>query len=124
MPRVLVISLALGVMAACSAPPPDDGELSSFVEGEPIHGRVIENVTDCRVDAACYLELRFSDRSVIAYYGTGERPAPPCPISVEVSNASFPLQPGDVVEVTVRDCPGEGYFLERVIPDTPGADAG
>lgn len=77
---------------------------ASFAEDSVISGVVAENVTACEVDAACYLRIEFADTTVVALYGTGERPAPPCEMSVEVSDTAFRVQPGEVggCDLTLR----------------------
>lgn len=79
-----------------------------------LRAQVSENVTACEVDAVCYLVLQLSDTTIVALYGTGERPAPPCPISKEVSDVAFGVGAGDVVEVRVTNCEGEGYFIDEI----------
>ena len=74
----------------------------------------MENSTACSVDAVCYLRIAFADTVVVAVYGTGERPAPPCTISVDVSDAAFEIEAGDVVDVVISRCGEEGYYLERI----------
>lgn len=93
--------------------------LSGLSVGETSTGRVLENSTACTVDAVCYLRIEFADTTIEALYGTGERPAPPCTISVDVSDAAFEIVVGDVVEVVVSPCGDEGHFLERVLAIAP-----
>lgn len=103
-------------LAACAPNGPDSTQNASpFAEDTLISGVVRENSTACEVDAACYLRIEFADTSVVALYGTGERPAPACAISVEVSNAAFPVQPGEVVDVVISRCAEEGYYLRRLV---------
>ncbi|MBT8488954.1 MAG: hypothetical protein KJO65_09060 [Gemmatimonadetes bacterium] len=73
-------------------------------------------MTACEVDAVCYLVLQYSDTTIMAIYGTGERPAPPCSISVETSDVAFGTSRGDVVQVRVSECEGEGLFIEEIRP--------
>ena len=91
---------------------------SAFAEDALISGVVLENVTACEVDAACYLRIEFADTAVVALYGTGERPAPACAISAEVSNAGFAVRPGEVVDVVISRCAEEGYHLRRLVRAT------
>ena len=88
---------------------------SAFAEDALISGVVLENVRACEVDAACYLRIEFADTAVVALYGTGKRPAPACAISVEVSNAAFPVRTGEVVDVVISRCADEGYHLRRLV---------
>lgn len=78
----------------------------------------IENVPACRVDAVCYLRLEFADTTVVAHYGWGERPAPPCEIPPEVSDEAFRVEAGDVVDVVVSMCDAEGPYLRRIARET------
>lgn len=109
---------ALTLLVACGSPPNPDPPpgLSPFAPGVLLRAQVSENVTACEVDAVCYLVLQLSDTTIVAVYGTGERPAPPCPISTEVSDAAFGADAGDVVEVRVTNCEGEGYFINEIRP--------
>jgi len=110
----LSVGLVLSACASAEGDPSGTASLSVFSEGSLVTGRVLENVTACEVDAVCYLRLQFADTTITAIYGTGERPAPPCPISVAVSNAAFAVERGDVLAVAITACPGEGMFLERI----------
>ena len=105
------------------APPGTDGVANPTNDGGPtpvvgqaVSAQVLENVTACEVDAVCFLRLRIAGHTVTAIYGTGERPAPPCPVSTEVSDVAFGLEEGEVVEVLLHDCGSEGYFIESVRP--------
>jgi hypothetical protein len=110
-----VFAIALLGGAACSPPGSGDGpELSHLRSGTTVTGRVAENVTACEVDAVCYLRIEFADSTVEAVYGTGERPAPECEIPVEASDAAFTAVAGDVVQVVVVPCAGEGLFLRAL----------
>ena len=111
-------ALSLGlILSACASGGGDSSTapLSVFSEGALVTGRALENVTACEVDAVCYLRIQFADTTMRAIYGTGERPPPPCPISVEVSDAAFAVEAGDVLEVAITACPDEGMFLERIV---------
>lgn len=88
--------------------------LSRFGATAPWTARVVENVTACTVDAVCYLGLELADTTITAIYGTGERPPPPCPPSLAVSDVAFQLQPGDTVEITVERCGEDGLFVEDI----------
>jgi len=110
----------LFVIAAsgCAAPgegPWDGAELSRFAEDVLISGRVLENSTACIVDAVCYLRIEFADTSMVALYGTGERPAPLCEISREVSDVAFQVQPGEVISVVVSKCPPQRHYLRQLV---------
>jgi hypothetical protein len=105
-PRIRYLALAV-VVVACRSTAIDDDHLSSFREGELITGRVVENLTACEVDAICSLQLTFSDTTILAIYGTGERPEPTCQSPVGVSNVAFTLKPGELVDVVVESCDQE-----------------
>lgn len=110
-------ALVITALAGCG--PTQAGstqEAMPFSEDQLITGRVIENSTACEVDAVCYLRIEFADTAVVAIYGTGERPPPPCSISVDVSNAAFPRRQGDLVDVVISKCGTDGYYLRRLIP--------
>ena len=100
-----------GVSAIYRWEPDRGASLSGFAPGAALRARVVENVTACTVDATCYLTLRLADTTIQATYGHGERPAPPCPISVEVSDLAFELEEGDAVEVELEPCEA-GYVLQ------------
>lgn len=121
--RVSLAFAALALLVACGSPPNPDPPpgLSPFAPGVLLHAQVSENVTACEVDAVCYLVLQLSDTTIVALYGTGERPAPPCPISKEVSDVAFGVSAGDVVEVRITNCEGEGYFIDEIHPSDDGA---
>jgi hypothetical protein len=105
----MLLAIVTGSVA-CSAG--DDGpRLSPFQEGTTITGRVVDNVTACTVDAVCYLRIELADTTIEAVYGTGERPAPECEIPVVVSDAAFRAVAGDVVEIVVGPCGGEGLVM-------------
>lgn len=115
----VVAPLILG-LSACGSPGgdgPDASEVSQFREGAPITGRVVENSTACEVDAVCYLRIEFSDTTIVGVYGTGERPAPPCEIPIEASDAAFQVEVGRLINIVISSCAGEGYYVERVIRD-------
>ena len=112
--RVLGMGLTFAVAAAgCVAPGEEGGRTppDPFAEDVLIAGRVLENSTACEVDAVCFLRIEFADASVVALYGTGERPAPPCEISRDVSDAAFPVQNGEVISVVISRCADEGYYI-------------
>ena len=99
-PLALIFGLAV---SACADPPAesssDDDPVSSFVLDAVATVSVLENVPACEVDAACYLRLQFADTAVIALYGTGERPAPPCRMTTEVSDVAFRVLEEEMIEV-------------------------
>ncbi len=111
--RRLVLALAA---AGCWAPNEESPQdpTSSFAEDVMISGSVLENVTACEVDAACFLRIQFADTSVLALYGTGERPPPPCAMSTEVSDAAFRAQPRDVISVVISQCGDEGHYIRQI----------
>ncbi len=108
--------LLVALVPGCGAP--SDDALSRHADDVMVVGRVVENTTACVVDAVCLLRLRFADTTVTAIYGTGERPAPPCAISREASDAAFRIEAGDLVKVVTYQCPGEGRYLRRLEPVT------
>ena len=113
-------AVACIALAGCASPGPDpDRGLSTFMEDTTVSGVVLENVTACEVDAVCYLRIGFADTTVVALYGTGERPAPPCEISREVSDVAFPLREGEGIEVVISRCGDEGLYMREL-----GRDAG
>jgi hypothetical protein len=89
--------------------------LSGFREGAPVTARVVENVTTCSVDAVCYVTLELTDTTILATYGTGERPAPPCSTPVAASDLAFQLRAGDTVDVTMVRCGEEGLVVEEIV---------
>lgn len=91
-----------------------DVEISSFVEDALVSGKVLQNSTACEVDAVCFLRIAFSDTSIVALYGTGERPAPECPMSSDISDVAFRIAPDEVVSVIVSRCGLDGYYLRRL----------
>lgn len=104
------------ILAGCGSAGADATDRPSpFTAYALISGVVLENVTACEVDAACFLLIEFADTSVVALYGTGERPAPACDMSTEVSDAAFQVQPGEVVDVVISTCGAEGYYLQRLV---------
>ncbi len=108
--------VAAVLLAACGRGDEGAARASSvFAEDALISGVVLENVTACEVDAACFLRIQFADTAVVALYGTGERPAPPCTMTVEVSNAAFPVQPSEMVDVVISRCGDEGYYVRRLV---------
>ena len=113
----LLFALALSACGSAGGNADDDPELSPFVEGTLISGRVLENSTACVVDALCYLRIEFADTTIVALYGTGERPAPQCEITSEVSDAAFQIESGEIVEVVVSVCAFEGHYLQVIVGD-------
>lgn len=111
-PTVMVA--AMTIAGACARAPDDAVRRSRFEVGQPIQGRVVENVPACEVDAPCYLSIEFADTAVVALYGLGDRDPPPCEIEREVSNVAFGLRVGDPIRVVLSPCGTEGYFLSRV----------
>lgn len=112
--RRLVLALAAsGCWAPSEESPPDPTSL--FVEDVMISGRVLENVTACEVDAVCFLRIQFADTSVLALYGTGERPPPPCTMSTEVSDTAFGARPRDVISVVISRCGDEGHYIRQIV---------
>ena len=116
--RVVALVGCASSVFACSDPdrgPGGDGDdLSSFVEDVASLGRVIENSTACVVDAVCFLQVEFADTSVVAVYGSGERPPPLCEIGVDVSDLAFRVEVGDLVEVVVSKCAFGGHYLQEI----------
>ena len=113
----LLLALALSACGSAGGNADDDPELSPFIEGTLISGRVLENSTACVVDALCYLRIEFADTTIVAIYGTGERPAPRCEITAEVSDAAFQIESGEVIDVVVSVCAFEGHYLRRILRD-------
>jgi hypothetical protein len=111
------LRLAFAVVPAGCGSPHGDVPLSPLDEDTVLLGRVVENRTDCIVDADCTLLIEFSDTTIHALYGTGERPAPPCEIEPEVADAAFDLEPGDLVRTIIANCRPEGYFLRQIEAD-------
>jgi hypothetical protein len=91
-----------------------DAEISHFVEDSLITGNVLENSTACEVDAVCYLRIEFADTSIVALYGTGERPAPACEISQDVSDVAFHISPDEIIAVVVSKCGPDRYYVRRL----------
>lgn len=114
-PLSLVAALLVVACASAGGDPDDGADLSQFLEGSQISGRVLENSTACEVDAVCYLRMQFSDTAIVAVYGTGERPPPPCDMTVGVSDVAFQVEPGEVVDVVISRCASEGHYLERIV---------
>ncbi len=113
------------VAALWACAPPGGGaagdvEVSSFAEDAVVSGRVLENSTACEVDAVCYLRIEFADTSIVALYGTGERPAPACEISRGVSDVAFGVSPDEVITVVVSRCGSDGYYLRQLREGSAG----
>ncbi|MDH3271707.1 MAG: hypothetical protein OEN56_10260 [Gemmatimonadota bacterium] len=106
---------------ACAPGGGDPGSragLSPFAEGALVSGRVLENNHACTVDAVCYLRLEFADTSIVAVYGSGERPPPVCDISVATSDAAFGVEAGEIVTVRVAPCGSGGLHVHELVrPD-------
>jgi hypothetical protein len=116
--QILACLVLAGSAFGCGRPgdhPESSGDLSLFTEDAVISGRVRENVTACTVDAVCYLRIEFADTSIVALYGSGERPAPLCEISKEVSDVAFEVQAGDPVEVMVSMCEAGRHYVRQLI---------
>jgi hypothetical protein len=79
--------------------------------GRAVAGLVLKA---CTVDAACHLRIEFSDTTIVALYGTGERPAPAREIPQDVSGAAFG-EPGDVIDVVLSMCASEGRYIRRLV---------
>jgi hypothetical protein len=108
-------ALVLTLVGCASADDETTPTLSSFDHDTWVLGVVRENVTACEVDATCYLRLEFGDTSVVALYGTGERPASGCDTPVEASDAAFQIRPGARVNVILGTC-AEGLYVRRLDP--------
>lgn len=111
---VLATTMVVGACSPAGQGGPDATELSAWGVDSLLQARVVENVTACAVDADCFLRLEFADTILVARYGTGERPAPPCPISAGVSDAAWSLAADDLIQVRLHDCGAEGYFIEEI----------
>jgi hypothetical protein len=103
------------LLSACTSRGDNGVELSEFLDDTLISGRVVENTKACTVDAACHLRIEFADTTILALYGTGERPAPACEIPREVSDAAFGVEAGDVIDVVVSMCGLEGRYVRRLV---------
>ena len=118
MPGYFALACGVGIVLSCAEPDPQpdgrDAMISAFEEGAISSGRVIENSTACEVDAVCYLRIEFADTTIAAVYGTGERPAPYCEISMDVSNLAFRVPVGARVDVVVSRCRTEGLYLSEI----------
>ena len=113
--KPLVFAIAMAGCAAIGRDSTQGADFTQFAEDTLISGKVLENSTACVVDAICYLRIEFADTSIVALYGTGERPAPACQISREVSDAAFLVQPGEVIDVVISRCASEGYYIRRLV---------
>lgn len=104
------------ILAGCGpvAEPGSVLALSSYTVGDRRTVRVVENVSGCVVDGVCVLTLEFSDTTVQAVYGSGERPTDACMTNVEVSNAAFALEPQNMTDVTLRSCEDGALILSVV----------
>lgn len=104
------------ILVLCGCASPDEGPaLSAFSEDAPVVGRVVENVTACEVDAACWLRIELADTTIPALYGLGDRDDAPCRIPPAVSDAAFDVRRGDMVEVVLSPCGSEGHFIRRLV---------
>lgn len=104
-------------LSACGLPPEspgDDPGLSQFAANILVSGRVLENITACEVDANCYLRVEFADTTIVALYGSGERPAPQCEIPRDVSNAAFRVEREEIVQVVVSICGADGHYIRQI----------
>ena len=54
-------------------------------------------------------------KTIVAVYGMGEGPAPACEISLEVSDAAFRVEPGDVIDVLISVCASQGHYLRKIV---------
>ena len=114
--RAALAVLLMAGLGACSpgAEPPSDPALDEFALDEPRTVRVTENITACVVDGVCSLALEFADTTVVAEYGSGERPADDCTVDVTVSDAAFEVEAGDVVVVNLRQCERSRLILRSL----------
>lgn len=113
------------ILILCGCASPDTGSetpLTGFAEDTPVVGRVVENVTGCEVDAACWLRIELADTTILAFYGLGDRDDAPCRIPRAVSDAAFDVRRGDTVEVVLSPCGAEGHFIRDFV--SPGARSG
>jgi hypothetical protein len=62
----------------------------------------------------CHLRIEFADTSIVAIYGSGERPATDCEIPSGVPDLAFQAQDGDFVEVVVSKCASGGHYLRQL----------
>lgn len=116
-PLHMAVRASAVLLCACTPPAANsnpDGELSRFVADSLVSGRVLENIKACQVDATCYLRIEFADTTVDALYGTGERPAPPCDMTREVSDTAFRVEPRDIVRTVISMCGADGLYLRRI----------
>ena len=105
-----VLTAVVLIGAGCAGVP-GDATTGTFATDRPVPASVVENVTACVVDAVCFLRLEFSDTTVVAVYGSGERPAPDCRASDEAADVAFGVEEGATVEVVLGDCGVEGLVL-------------
>lgn len=113
-PYLIGIMLILATFISGCISSGENISLSIFEEEKNISGKVIENNNVCVVDLVCYLTIEFSDKTVNALYGTGERPAPPCEISREVSNVAFDVKQGDIIDVVISNCGSDAYYIKQI----------
>jgi hypothetical protein len=109
-----VFAVALCACAPAGGGSASDVEITTFVEDVLISGKVLQNSTACEVDAACYLRIEFADTSIVALYGTGERPALACEISRDVSDRAFQTPAGQMIAVVISQCGSDGYYLRQL----------
>jgi hypothetical protein len=105
---------AVLVLCGCSSGDPGGGpasDLSEFTPDAVLSGRIVDNVTACVVDGDCILRIEFSDTTVSALYGTGERPAPNCTLQRSVSDVAFGLAAGDRISVVLSGCGADGLYV-------------
>ena len=119
LPSRVAVCLTVGIAVSGCAVGDDDQMggrgLSEFAEDVLLEGRAVENITACVVDAVCYLRIEFADTTLNALYGTGERPAPPCEISREVSDVAFEVEPGDLISVRISTCDVGRYYMAQLV---------
>ncbi len=111
------VSLASSTIACLGPgqnPEPNGRVLSAFAADVLSTGRVLENSTACVVDAVCHLRIEFADTSIVAVYGSGERPASACETPPDVSNVAFEAEAGDLVEVVISTCASGGHYVRQL----------
>jgi hypothetical protein len=115
----LLALIGLGtVLSGCAQTADDPAALSPFETGSLVAGRVLENSTECVVDAYCYLRIEFADTTISAVYGSGERQAR-CLTPAAAFDVAFSTSEGDMVEVVVTRCGSPELILEQVALRAP-----